>query len=511
MNTFKKGRLVIYFCPIDCQCCHIMSSSPFVHMNKSSSSNSSSNSDRKIAIVAAMFVIGIAIIDILATRNLLPYDNFSGLIIFALNIAIAYGIGSYFILRYIKRVSADIRAKSRFLNSLFWVVTAVQAFLFVTLIVMAIEFYYYQVSVRYMTYTVFATSTIAATTIMGVAAFRFFSWYRAGERTGDKNRLILICGLAGVALCAAMTFEATAKLLLVRVVEEESPPGITPLDDFLYDDDEKYQGEVQYKVVKPETTTLYIVPWSITLLYSYVNGWIPITISFVFIWAITTILLRQYHQRVLGKMPVIMLVMLILPLALYMVGRTSEWYTVFTGQNIQWQDIVQNGAIIRHIFRVASICGNIMFGVAFFIVARSMPSGRLKDYLTIAAIGAAMMGITLSPSAQQQTFGVAGHALMLLASFMLSSGFYLSAVSMAQDAKLRKSVKSVIESKVLLDTIATAEYNQQIEKTILNIVKKERETIENQTGIKPPLEEDVKQYLDEVLDEVHRSKASQAA
>jgi hypothetical protein len=66
-----------------------------------------------------------------------------------------------------------------------------------------------------MTYTVFATSTIAATTIMGIAAFRFFSWYSAGERTGDKNRLILICGLAGVALCAAMTFEATAKLLLV--------------------------------------------------------------------------------------------------------------------------------------------------------------------------------------------------------------------------------------------------------------------------------------------------------
>jgi hypothetical protein len=75
---------------------------------------------------------------------------------------------------------------------------------------------YHQVSVRYATYTVFATSTIAATTIMGVATFRFFSWYRAGKRTGDKNRLILICGLAGVALCAAMTFDATAKLLLVR-------------------------------------------------------------------------------------------------------------------------------------------------------------------------------------------------------------------------------------------------------------------------------------------------------
>lgn len=488
-----------------------MSSSPFVHMSKHSSSNSS-KSDRKIAIVAAMFVIGIIIIDLLATRQMLPYDNFSGLIIFALNIAIAYGIGSYFILRYIKRVSADIRAKSRFLNSLFWGVTAVQAFLFVILIVMAIDFYYYQVSVRYMTYTVFATSTIAATTIMGIAAFRFFSWYRAGKRTGDKNRLILICGLAGVALCAAMTFDATAKLLLVRAVEEESPPGATPQDLFIYEDDEKYQGEVQYKVVKPDTTTLTIVPSSIDLLYNYVNGWIPITISFVFTWAITVILLRQYyHQRVSGnKLPIIYLVMLILPLALYMVGRTADWYTVFTGHNVVWDDL-PNPYLLKSIFRAGSISGSILFGVAFFVVARRVPAGRLKDYLTIAAIGAAMMGITLSPSAQQQTFGVAGHALTLLASFMLSFGFYLSAVSMAQDAKLRKSVKSVIESKVLLGTIATAEHNQQIEKTILNIVEKEKETIENQTGIQPPLEEDVKQYLDEVLDEVHRSKASQAA
>jgi hypothetical protein len=202
--------------------------------------------------------------------------------------------------------------------------------------------------------------------------------------------------------------------------------------------------------------------------------------------------------------------MLILPLALYMVGRTADWYTVFTGHNVVWDDL-PNPYLLKSIFRAGSISGSILFGVAFFVVARRVPAGRLKDYLTIAAIGAAMMGITLSPSAQQQTFGVAGHALTLLASFMLSFGFYLSAASMAQDAKLRKSVKSVIESKVLLGTIATAEHNQQIEKTILNIVEKERETIENQTGIQPPLEEDVKQYLDEVLDEVHKSKASQAA
>jgi hypothetical protein len=62
-----------------------------------------------------------------------------------------------------------------------------------------------------------------------------------------------------------MIFDAGAKLLLVRAVEEESPPQAVPYDIFIYRNDEKYQGEVQYKVVKPGTTTLYIVPESIRL------------------------------------------------------------------------------------------------------------------------------------------------------------------------------------------------------------------------------------------------------
>ena len=90
-----------------------------------------------------------------------------------------------------------------------------------------------------------------------------------------------------------MAFDAASKMLLVRVVEEESPPGAIPEDMFIYKTDEKYQGDVQYKVVKPDTTTVYIVPTSIKIIYQYLNGWIPITVSFVFTWAITAMLLHQ--------------------------------------------------------------------------------------------------------------------------------------------------------------------------------------------------------------------------
>jgi hypothetical protein len=193
----------------------------------------------------------------------------------------------------------------------------------------------------------------------------------------------------------------------------------------------------------------------------------------VFTWAITGILLRQYYHSV-GKLPVIYWILIILPIALYMTGRTTDWYTVFTGQIWHWEDF-SNPYLLKSIFRAGAIGGSILFGIAFFVISRKLPSGRLKDYLTVAAIGGAMIGITLAPSAQQQTFGVAGRSLMLLASFMLSFRFYLSAVLIAQDAKLRESIRSVTGAKVL-SSIAAAQLGSQIEKRVLDVAKKERKS-----------------------------------
>ena len=97
---------------------------------------------------------------------------------------------------------------------------------------------------------------------MIIIGFKFFSWYKVSrDRDRHARRLLLICGLAPASLAAAMAFDAGSKMLLVRVVEEESPPGAIPQDMFIYKNDEKYQGDVQYKVVKPDTTTVYIVPF----------------------------------------------------------------------------------------------------------------------------------------------------------------------------------------------------------------------------------------------------------
>jgi hypothetical protein len=475
---------------------------------------------RKTAIAAAIAITTAIIIDYLATRQMFPYDNFSGAIIFGLTI-VTGALGSFIILKYVSQASADLRTRSLLFDRMFKVVTATMFVLIATFVAMFLGFYYYNVSVRYLVYFVFSLSTIVSVGIMIIIGFKFFSWYKVSrDRDKDTHRLLLICGLAAASLAAAMAFDAGSKMLLVRVVEEESPPGAMPQDIFIYKNDEKYQGDVQYKVVKPDTTTVYIVPSSIKLIYTYLNGWIPITVSFVFTWAITTMLLRQYYQQRVsqqrvsqqrvsqqrvGKMPVTFLILLTIPLALYMIGRYTELYTLFSGIVWRWDDF-ENAYLFRSIFRVGLIAGSVMFGVAFLVVARKIEAGKIRDYFTIAAIGAMMMSITLAPSALQQTFGVAGRALMLLASFMLCAGFYLSAVHMAQDARLRRLIKASAGSKVF-GTIASAQLGQETEKRVLGIIEKEREIIKEQTGIQPSLEqENVKTYLDSVLLEIQSKK-----
>jgi hypothetical protein len=460
---------------------------------------------RKIVVAAAIAITTAIIIDYLATRQMFPYNNFSGAIIFGLTIVTA-AIGSFIILKYVSQASADIRARSFLFDRMFKVVIATMFVLIATFVAMFLGFYYYNVSVRYLAYFVFSLSTIVSTGIMIIIGFKFFSWYKVSrDKDKDTRRLLLICGLAAASLAAAMAFDAGSKMLLVRVLEEESPPGAMPLDMFIYKNDEKYQGDVQYKVVKPDATTVYIVPSSIKLIYTYLNGWIPITVSFVFKCAITTMLLRQYYNQRVGKMPTTLLILLTVPLVLYMIGRYTELYTLFSGIVWRWDDFA-NAYLFKSIFRAGLIAGSVMFGVAFLVVARRIEAGKIRDYFTIAAIGAMMMSITLAPSGLQETFGVAGRALMLLASFMLCAGFYLSAVHMAQDARLRRLIKASAGSKVF-GAMAAAQLRQENETRVLDIIEKQRKIIKEQTGIQPSLEQkDVKTYLDRALYELQSNK-----
>jgi hypothetical protein len=385
--------------------------------------------NRKISVLVGIAIIFLVIVDLLMTRQILSYNNDMEAIMFILTIIIGYGIGSWILLGYAKRVSEEIRAKSRFINLMHWTVTIVQFSLLIILLVVL-----FSNTTGFLSPSVFAISSVVASIIMGVISFKFFSWYKLSNY---KNLTILFYGIAAILLATSIAQEAVSKLVLIQVIQENSPPGATTESSFLYESSEKYNGEIEYNVIDPEITTLYILPNSNQQLYVGLASTV-IPIAFVFRWLASTTLLRSFYQRI-GKLPLSLWIVLSLPLVFYLVGKMPGF---LSGESLLGVDEAYR-FYFRLLFRIGTVCGNILFGFAFFMVARRMTSPKLKDYLTIAAIGDTIVGIALSTSALQQTYGIAGHSLVLLSSYLFSMGLYLSAIALSQDSSLRKSIKKI--------------------------------------------------------------------
>lgn len=91
---------------------------------------------------------------------------------------------------------------------------------------------------------------------------------------------------------------------------------------------------------------------------------------------------------------------------------------------------------------------------------------------------------------------------------MILLGIYSSAISVSHDIKLRQSIRklAVKESK-LLDSIGSAQMEQQIQKRVVDMMRQNQDRLSNETGVESSLSEDeVKQYLHEVIEEVKKGK-----
>jgi hypothetical protein len=338
-------------------------------------------SNRKIPVVTGAVVILLVIIDLLMTRQILPYNNDTEFIMFILTVTIGYGIGSFMLLKYTGRISKEIRNKSHFINLIHWSVTIIQfSLLAFLLFVLFCELYYglYNSNTRFFTTSVFAVSSMSATIIMGIIAIKFFSWYTLSNK---KNLTVLLYGIAALTLALSIAEDAGTKLLMLQVVVEESPPGAIAKSSFVYKASEKYNGEVEYKLVNEHTTTLFILPNSNLIYYNLLNP-IVLPIGFVFRWGASTMLLRNFYQR-MAKLPLSFWIVLSLPLIFYLVGKMPGF---FAGESLAGVDEAYR-YYFRILFRAGTIGGNILFGLAFFIVARKIKAGKLRDYLAIARIG----------------------------------------------------------------------------------------------------------------------------
>src|SRR6266516_3010924 len=324
---------------------------------------------RKVAIVTAAVITIIVIIDLLATRQVLYLDNTGQTTLFIVTVIIPYGIGSWILLGYTKHVTRDLGSKSSFVKITHWGVTVAQFWLFAILLYVIYDniincpSYFSLCNTPRLPITlVYAISTIGASIIMGFLALIFFGRYKSNKR----NFILLLYGLAAAALTISIAGDAIDKIGLIQVVEEKSPPGATPQSSYIYETFAKYHGEIEYKVVNPHTTRLYVVPSPNLPLYNeiiYVTSDAP----YILTWAGTFMLLRYYYKRT-GKLNIQFWLILSIPLALYLVGSGL----IFSlPANIPYK------FYYRLIFRAGTIGSSLLFCLAFYVVARRLTAIKI--------------------------------------------------------------------------------------------------------------------------------------
>src|SRR5919199_140000 len=421
---------------------------------------------RETSLATAAVIIVLIILDLLMTRQILPYGTASAsvveFVLFVLTVVIGYGIGTWAVIGYTGKISKELRTKSRLINTMYLTALIIQLSLLGILL-----FVIYNNSVSCHDYfslctttssrisitSVYAISTIAATTIMGLISIKLFSWYRSSKR----NFMLLFYGLAAASLAISIGGDALDKILLIDVVQEKSPSGAIPQASYIYKTFEKYHGEIQYKIVNPLDTTLFVVPTQLLDLYNQIIYWTSLS-PYILTWIGTAFLLHYYSNRTESKKigTIKFWVILAIPLVLYLVG---------SGLIYSLPSDIPYRFYFRLVFRAGTIGSSILFGLAFYIITRNLGSAKVKDYLTIAAIGIATIGIANEVSALQQTYGVAAHSLVLLSSYLFTIGLYSSAISVSQDSLLRKTVRKSMSD--LLDRIGSAQMEKDIEKNVM--------------------------------------------
>jgi hypothetical protein len=471
--------------------------------------------NRRVSVAFAVVITTLLTIDLLATRQILFFDNTWQTIIFILTIVVAYGIGSLILLIYTwkMRMIEHVKKRNHFMNITYFGVVVIQFSLLAILISIIVDnslscpkYVSLCMATRPLATSINVIASTGAGIILGVISFKFFSWFR----TSNRNVMVLLYGLAAASLALSITIDAADKILLQQVVEEKSPKGAVPESSWIYKSFDKYQGQVQYKVVNPETTTQYVVPDSMKALHKFLV-YLVSNPPYILTWAATLMLLRQFYLSNYGpgsKFPIKYWILLSVPLVLYVIGSGLIVSLPPAEDPYRY--------LFRLIFRGGTIGSSILFGISFFIITRKVTEmgirnrnilsvERIKDYLTISAIGIVMIGIANEASALQQTFGAAAHGFVLLSSFMFSIGLYYSAISISQDGTLRKTIRK--SAMQLLDKIGTAQMTEEFMARIKKLVLRNQQMLEDEVGIASELNENnLKEDMELVMEELRKNR-----
>lgn len=384
-------------------------------------------------------------------------------------------VGQFYITHYVRQKSSQIRTKVAYLGISHKIVSIIQylviaIFVFV-LVEVVVMWQYSPISLAIVTIAAYGLNI----GLMIVFTQVFLSWYKSNR----NSIVVLLYGLSFAAVVIASAIYLTGSFH--RFVEK-------PL--FV-------SAVTQPPLSKSEPGSLL---YHLGKMYHYSE-----IFSFLMKWIATVLLLYHYSQKV-GRAKYWILISL--PLLYFAVTFLDDYHI--------YEPHSESEKLYWYLYTsLNSTAGGILFYVAFVVVARPFDrSLAIKDYMIMSGFGFLLFfsaGQSSLTNTLYPPFGLATMSLYGLSTYMILLGLYSSAVSVSQDNRLRGSIKRIArKNSNLLGSIGTAQMEKEIQKTVSsmkNIVEEQEKEMEEQTGIEANLEEDeMKKYLEEVMQEVGKAK-----
>ena len=260
---------------------------------------------------------------------------------------------------------------------------------------------------------------------------------------------------------------------------------------------------------KPEIITPDRNPWAsyfytdlqskISLMYEVSEA-----ISFIIIWIALILLSKQYIKKI-GKVkysitlsiPMIYFLLQYSPLLLEQLG-TLSFLVMAEGSLFLY--------IYNFILNTVNIGTGILFGISFYLLARSLAYYDLKYYLIICGTGIMIIfssGVsTIVTLAPFPSWAIVSLSFVLPASFLFLIGLDSAIYYIASDTLIRRYLYRHMDQFELFQALGYTKTSDIIEQKI----RKQRDNLKDKTFFKPLSElEDTKQYIEKVIVEMKQS------
>jgi hypothetical protein len=404
--------------------------------------------------------------------------NFRILLFFVI-VGLLYGVGQYFILRFVTRMIGPL-GSHLFFKKLPGIMRIIQWVILCILVVVIFQIIGNSSYSMALLASSVAVGAVPGSILLGISGYQLFSWYRSDR----KNIMILFLGLGSVVGSVSIA----GNIIIVQVLLSEKPPMVS----------EHTEMEMRKFSSIPSVQMLFTIIYALLSVVAYAVQWIGIAL-----------LLWQFSRKI-GR--VRYWVVVLLPAATF-VGTILP--SLLSPEISQYGFYSDHVLTIRTIVIISALAGAFVVGAAYLLIARTLSSlgkdkSQVAGYMTLAAFGIIIMHIAyLSPVyfPAYPPFGVAGHSFLAVGTFLYAIGYYSSAISVSKDIQLRKSIrKYALQECRLVGSIGSAQMEQELQKKIITAVKRNSETEDREIGIEPSLlDDEIMNYLAKVMDELKKN------